>query len=48
MLLRLVAAGKLPVEAFVTHRFALADIVAAYDTFGRAAQTGALKVLLSR
>ena len=48
MLLRLVAAGKLPVEAFVTHRFALADIVAAYDTFGRAAQTQALKVLLSR
>jgi alcohol dehydrogenase len=48
MLLRLVAAGKLPVEAFVTHRFDLADIVSAYDTFGRAAQTQALKVLLSR
>lgn len=48
MLLRLVAAGKLPVEAFVTHRFALADILSAYDTFGRAAQTQALKVLLSR
>lgn len=48
MLLRLVAARKLPVEAFVTHRFALADIVSAYDTFGRAAQTQALKVLLSR
>jgi len=48
MLLRLVAAGKLPVEAFVTHRFALDDILAAYRTFGSAAQTRALKVLLTR
>lgn len=48
MLLRLVAAGKLPVDAFVTHRFDLADVLSAYDTFGRAAQTQALKVLLSR
>ncbi|MBO3085474.1 zinc-dependent alcohol dehydrogenase family protein [Cellulomonas fengjieae] len=48
MLLRLVAAGKLPVDAFVTHRFALADIMEAYGTFDDAAQTRALKVLLSR
>ena len=48
MLLRLVAQGRLPVEQFVTHRFALADVVDAYDTFGNAAQTHALKVLLSR
>jgi len=48
MLLRLVAAGKLPVEAFVTHRFALTDIMEAYRTFDDAAQSRALKVLLSR
>ena len=48
MLLRLVAAGKLPVEAFVTHRFALADIMDAYRTFDDAAQSHALKVVISR
>ncbi|OIQ94705.1 alcohol dehydrogenase [mine drainage metagenome] len=48
MLLKLVAQGKLPVETFVTHRFALDDIMAAYETFGNAAQTKALKVLVSR
>jgi len=48
MLLKLVAQHKLPVEQFVTHRFALDDIVAAYETFGNAAQTHALKVLISR
>ena len=48
MLLRLVAAGKLPVDAFVTHRFALSDILDAYRTFGQAAQTQALKVVLTR
>jgi alcohol dehydrogenase len=48
MLLRLVEAGKLPVDAFVTHRFALADVLDAYRTFGAAAQTQALKVVLTR
>ncbi len=48
MLLKLVAQQKLPVEHFVTHRFALGDILSAYDTFGNAAQTQALKVLISR
>lgn len=48
MLLKLVAQQKLPVERFVTHRFALADIESAYDTFGDAARTKAIKVLLSR
>ncbi|QHT55881.1 zinc-dependent alcohol dehydrogenase family protein [Cellulomonas sp. H30R-01] len=47
MLLRLVAAGKLPVEAFVTHRFALSDVLSAYRTFGSAADTHALKVLMT-
>jgi len=48
MLLKLVAQQKLPVEKFVTHRFALGDIVSAYETFQNAAQTQALKVLISR
>jgi alcohol dehydrogenase len=32
----------------VTHRFALDEIMQAYDVFSRPAQTGALKVVLSR
>jgi alcohol dehydrogenase len=48
MLLKLVAQRKLPADKFVTHRFALADIISAYETFGNAAQTQALKVLISR
>ena len=48
MLLKLVAQGKLPVDKFVTHRFELDDVVFAYETFGNAAQTQAIKVLLSR
>ena len=31
---------------FATHRFALGDTMAAYDTFADAANTGALKVVL--
>ena len=48
MLLKLVAQDKLPVDAFVTHRFRLDDMMAAYDTFGDAANTKALKVVISR
>ena len=48
MLLRLVVAGKLPVGAFVSHRFELADILSAYTTFGDAGRTHALKVVLTR
>jgi len=48
MLLKLVAQQKLPAEKFVTHRFALDDVLSAYETFGNAAQTQALKVLISR
>ena len=48
MLLKLVAQHKLPVETFVTHQFALHDVMGAYETFGNAAQTHALKVLISR
>ena len=48
MLLKLVAQQKLPVERFVTHRFALDDVISAYETFENAAQSQALKVLMSR
>ena len=42
--LRLLAGGQLDVGAFVTHRFTLDRFMDAYDVFGRAAETGALKV----
>jgi alcohol dehydrogenase len=48
MLLKLVASGKLPAAELVTHRFDMSDILSAYDTFGRAAETRALKVLMHR
>ncbi len=48
MLLKLVAQHKLPAEKFATHRFRLDDIMEAYDTFSRAAETKALKVVISR
>ncbi len=48
MLLRLVAQQKLPVDKFITHRFDLADMVNAYGTFGDAARTHAVKVLITR
>jgi alcohol dehydrogenase len=47
MLLKLVASGKLHPAKLVTHRFALGDIMKAYDTFGNAAQERALKVVLT-
>lgn len=39
--------GKLQPERLVTHRFALSEIMQAYDTFGNAADEGALKVVLT-
>jgi alcohol dehydrogenase len=47
-LLRLIASGELDVEPFVTHRYPMDAFVEAYDTFARAAETGALKVVLTR
>jgi alcohol dehydrogenase len=41
-------AGQLDARRFVTHRFALDDVMAADDVFSRAADTGALKLVLSR
>ncbi|MEO7351206.1 MAG: zinc-dependent alcohol dehydrogenase family protein [Marmoricola sp.] len=46
MLLKLVAQHKLAAEAFVTHRFTFDQMMEAYDTFGRAAETKALKVVI--
>lgn len=48
MLLKLVAQDKLPVDAFVTHRFGLTDMLDAYETFGDAARTKALKLAIAR
>lgn len=47
LLLKAVAAGKLAPTSLITHRFSLDRILDAYDTFGRAAETGALKVLIA-
>jgi alcohol dehydrogenase len=47
-LLRLVTARQIDAARFVTHHFALDDILSAYDTFSRAADTGAIKVVMSR
>ena len=47
MLLKLVAQGKISPEKFVTHRFKLDQMMEAYDTFGRAAETKAMKVAIS-
>ncbi|HEY5110970.1 MAG TPA: zinc-dependent alcohol dehydrogenase family protein [Acidimicrobiales bacterium] len=47
-LLKLVASRQIDAAAFATHHFALDDIVTAYDVFSRAADTGALKVILTK
>jgi len=47
MLLKTVEAARLDPSRLVTHRFALADIMEAYDVFERASQTGALKVVIA-
>jgi alcohol dehydrogenase len=48
MLLKLVAQDKLAAESFATHRFTFAQMLDAYDTFARAAETKALKVVITR
>lgn len=47
MLLKTVESKKVDPGLLVTHRFALDDILDAYDTFGRAADSKALKVVIS-
>jgi alcohol dehydrogenase len=46
MLMKVVRSGKLQPGKLVTHRFAMNDIMKAYDTFGNAAREGAIKVIL--
>jgi alcohol dehydrogenase len=47
-LLRMLAAGQLQTHGLVTHRFGLHEMMEAYDVFGRAAESEALKVALFR
>jgi alcohol dehydrogenase len=47
-LLRLMTSEQLDADRFVTHHFTLGQFEEAYDVFGRAADTGALKVVLTR
>ena len=46
MLLRTVQSKRIDPGKLITHRFSLPQILDAYDTFGRAAQTRALKVII--
>jgi alcohol dehydrogenase len=47
LLLKTVLAHKIEPKLLITHRFKMEDIMRAYDTFGRAADTQALKVIIS-
>lgn len=46
MLLRTVQSGKIDPTRLITHHFKLDQILDAYDVFGRAAETKALKVII--
>jgi len=46
MLLKVLKAGKIDPKLLITHRFKLADILEAYETFENAAKTKALKVII--
>ncbi|GAA2335761.1 MULTISPECIES: alcohol dehydrogenase catalytic domain-containing protein [Streptomyces] len=45
-LLSMLAAGRLPAASLITHTFELDQMEEAYDVFSRAADTGALKIVL--
>lgn len=47
-LLQLLGSRQIDAQRLVTHRFGLHEIMHAYDVFANAAETGALKVVLSR
>jgi alcohol dehydrogenase len=47
-LLQMVATGQLSTKPFATHHFALAEIEQAYTTFANAAESHALKVVLTK
>jgi alcohol dehydrogenase len=46
MLIKAFQSGTIQPGRLVTHRFAMDDILKAYDTFGNAAKHSALKVAL--
>jgi len=46
ILMKMVESGRLQPNKMITHRFALSEIMKAYDTFGNAAKEKALKVVL--
>jgi alcohol dehydrogenase len=46
LLLKAVEGGKLKPAKLVTHRFAMEDMLKAYDVFSNAAKHSALKVVL--
>ncbi|KWT76390.1 MULTISPECIES: zinc-dependent alcohol dehydrogenase family protein [unclassified Variovorax] len=46
MLLNTVRSQRIDAKQLITHRFKLGEILQAYDTFGRAADTKALKVII--
>jgi len=47
-LMRLVASRQIDARKFITHHFGMDEFPEAYDVFARAADTGALKVVVSR
>ena len=47
LLLKTVMSGKLQPKQLITHRFALNDIMQAYDTFGNAMKESTLKVIIT-
>ena len=46
MLLKTVQSKRIDASQLITHRFKLSEILQAYDTFGKAADTKALKVII--
>jgi alcohol dehydrogenase len=47
-LLRLLTSHQIDAQRFITHRFGFDEFLQAYDVFANAAETGALKVVLSQ
>ena len=46
MLLKILAANRIDPKLLITHRFKFDQILEAYETFGAAAKTKALKVII--
>jgi alcohol dehydrogenase len=46
MLLKTVQSKRIDAKQLITHRFKMSDILQAYETFGKAADTKALKVII--